>query len=422
MLEIKPKKIKVHSLTGRINANLVKEAWKAVKRNKGAPGIDRISIKTFEKNLEVNLDNLMTDLKTRNGLHSHPLRRVYIPKGNTKKLRPLGIPTIYTRIAQEVIRKLIEPIFEPQFHDHSFGFRPGRGCHQAVERVIKYTKNGYKHVVEVDIKGFFDNLDHNVIMTCLRAEISDGNILDIIEKFLGSGVVEDGKFIETTRGAPQGGVISPIIANIVLNHLDWNLHSKGIIHVRYADDFVILCKTIQEAENALTYVKKLLDALKLECSPEKTKIASLKEGFEFLGFDINSYRTTMRQKSREKFEDTLRNLTIRSHNLEAKVYEKLNSVIRGTINYFCTGFTDLWWSYFEDIEKWIRMRLRCMKYKNISDYNNIRCKNKVLERRGLLNIRWLYEQAKNRWKYSLRGKQMGDAHRWKSFMMVNRRN
>jgi RNA-directed DNA polymerase len=399
----------VHSLTGRITQKLVMEAWKAVKRNKGAHGIDGITIQTYEENLDANLQKLMVDLKTRGNFICPPLRRVYIPKGNTGDLRPLGIPTINTRIAQEIIRKLIEPIFEPQFHDHSYGFRPCRGCHQAVAKVNEYTRNGYKYVVDVDIKGFFDNLDHGIIMTSLRAEIADGNILDIIEKFLRSGVSEDGKITKTVRGTPQGGVISPLIANVVLNHLDWQLDANGYQHIRYADDFVILCKSQQEAENALVFVKQLLEELKLECSPGKTKIASLKEGFQFLGFDIRQGSITMRQKSREKFEEKIRSLTIRSHNLEDSVFAKLNSVIRGTINYFCTNFSAVT-RYFTDIEKWVRMRLRSMKYKCISKLNNTKCKNKILEKRGLPNIRFLCKRAKERLKYPLRGQQMGDAH------------
>src|SRR6185369_9216818 len=174
-----------------------------------SPGIDGITIKTYHKYIESNLKELMKALKTRGTYKCPPLKRVYIPKGNTKELRPLGIPTVATRCAQEVIRNLIAPIFETQFHENSFGFRPGRNCHQAVERVLEYTKQGYKHVVDIDIKGFFDNIPHEIILTMLRAEIADGNILDIIESFLRSGVVEKGRLIPTSKGVPQGGPISP---------------------------------------------------------------------------------------------------------------------------------------------------------------------------------------------------------------------
>src|SRR5271154_2659288 len=260
MLEIRPKKFKVHSLTGRITPKLIEESWKAVKRNKGAAGVDRVTVQTYHENKERNLNDLMIRLKTRGAYTCPPLRREHIPKGNTEQTRPLGIPTVDTRCAQEVIRRLIAPIFEKQFHDNSFGFRPGRNCHQAVECVIKYIQEGYTVVVDIDIKGFFDNIPFDVILTMLRAEIADGNILDIIEIFLGSGMVEDGIFTETTRGVPQGGNISPLLANIVLNYLDWKLDQAGYKFARYADDIVILCKTKDQAKEALTLtVENLAD-------------------------------------------------------------------------------------------------------------------------------------------------------------------
>lgn len=408
MLEIKPKKFKVHSLTGRITPKLMEQAWKAVKRNNGAPGVDRETVKTYHACKEVRLPALMKKLKTRGKYKSPPLRRVYIPKGNTGKTRPLGIPTVDARCAQEVIRRLIEPLFEQQFHDNSFGFRPGRSCHQAVERVLKYTSAGYKYIVEIDIKGFFDNIPHNVIMTMIGAEIADGNILDIIETFLGSGVVEDDKFTPTIRGTPQGGVISPLLGNIVLNYLDWKLVQMGYVFVRYADDLVILCKTAAQAENALTTAIETLKDLGLEHSPEKTRVTTMNEGFQFLGFDISSRAISIRQKSREKFEDKLKEITTRSHNFDANVIKKLNQVIRGTVNYFHTKFSTVKF-YFKKIDQLIRTRIRSMKYKSISRQHHFRLKNKILSKRGLLSCRALCEHAIGDW-CSLRGKQHGVAH------------
>ena len=408
MLEIKPKKFKVHSLTGRITSKLMQQAWKAVKRNKGAAGIDRVTVQAYDKDKEENLNALIKRLKTRGGYKSPPLRRCYIPKGNTKQLRPLGIPTVDARCAQEVIRQLIEPIYEPQFHDDSFGFRPGRNCHQAVERVLKYTKMGYKHVVDIDIKGFFDNIPHEVILTLLRSEIADGNILDIIETFLRSGVVEDGTLTPTTRGAPQGGVFSPLSGNIVLNYLDWKLDKSGYKFVRYADDIVILCKDHEQAKNALAYTIEILADLGLECSPEKTKISTMKNGFQFLGFDISSQKVTIREKSREKFEDKIKKITTRSHNLDAKVITKLNQVIRGTVNYFCTGFSKVS-EYFRRTDNWIRERLRWMKYKSKRQTHHLKLKNKHIARRGLVGSKECMRQVITSW-YSRKGKQVGVAH------------
>jgi RNA-directed DNA polymerase len=396
MLKIKPKKFKVHSLTGRITPKLMGQAWKAVKRNKGAPGVDRVTVKTYDENKEKNLDYLMKRLKTRGTYKCPPLRREYIPKGNTDQTRPLGIPTVDTRCAQEVIRCLIAPTFEQQFHQCSFGFIKGRNCHQAVECALKYIQEGYKVVVDVDIKGFFDNISHNIILTMLRAEIADGNILDIIETFLRSGVVEDNKFTPTTRGTPQGGVISPLLGNIVLNYLDWKLEAAGYKFVRYADDLVILCSTIDQAKIALDFTKEILADLELECSSEKTKISKYSEGFQFLGFNVSSRGVTIRQKSREKFEEKLKEITTRSHNFEAKVIEELNQVIRGTVNYFYTGFSNVK-TYFYKIDKWLRQRLRSMKYKKISRKNNFKFKNRLLVRKGLINCMEACQHVINRW-------------------------
>lgn len=408
MLKIKPRKFKVHSLTGRISTELMKQSWKAVKRNKGAAGVDRMSVKSYDKNIEKNLFDLMRRLKTRKEYTCPPLRRVYIPKGNTGKVRPLGIPTIDTRIAQEVIRRLINPIFEPKFHNDSFGFRAGRNCHQAVERVLEYTKQGYKHVVDIDIKGFFDNIPHDTILTMLRAEIADGNILDIIETFLRCGVDEEGVVTPTTAGVPQGGVISPLMGNVVLNYLDWQLDAAGFKFARYADDLVILCKTHDQAKDALALAKEILADLGLECSPEKTKVSSMSQGFQFLGFDVSSKTVTMRQKSREKFEEKIKKLTTRSHNLDAKVIEKLNQVIRGTVNYFYTGFSRVK-KYFRITDKWIRERVRWMKYKSKSRTQHLKLKNKHITRRGLIGCFTACQHVITRW-YSRKGKQIGVAH------------
>lgn len=387
-LDITPKKLKEHTLTGRINPELLRKAWKSVKRNRGAAGIDRTTIQKYAENVETRLDTLMKDLKTRNAFHTPPLRRVYIPKTGSDKLRPLGIPTVNARVAQEVVRLLINPIFEKQFHDDSYGFRHGRNCHQAVEKVHSYLSEGLRVVVDVDIKGFFDNIPHEVIMTMLRADIADGNILDIIEKFLKSGVMEDGKRIATIKGTPQGGVISPLLANIVLNYLDWQLDKKGYKFVRYADDIVILTKTTQEAKEALEFTISVLADLGLEISPDKTKTSTLGKGFQFLGFEIKGRNAVMRSKSKEKFENALKGITRRYNNLSEEVIVKLNRVIRGTVNYFTARFSKTQW-YFTEIDEWLRTRVRCMKYKRKWKTDHRRLKNKHIKNLGLLSCREL---------------------------------
>jgi RNA-directed DNA polymerase len=242
------KKIKAHSLTGRITPELMRDAFRNVKRNRGAAGVDKISIQLFEKNLDQNLLALMRRLKD-GTYQSHPLRRTHIFK-EPGKTRPLGIPAVRDRVAQEVVRQLLNPLFERVFHNDSFGFRPWRGCHMAVERVLELRQLGYKYVLDADIKGFFDNIPHEVIMAGLAAEVADGNILRIVERFLKAGVMEDGVFSDTWMGTPQGGVISPLLANIALNNLDWQLDTAGFRFVRYADDFVVLCESEAKVREA----------------------------------------------------------------------------------------------------------------------------------------------------------------------------
>jgi group II intron reverse transcriptase/maturase len=364
------KKIKVHSLTGRITPELMRKAFKAVKRNRGAAGVDKVSIQMFEDNLDENLAALMRDLKA-GTFRPKPLRRTMIPKGpDSDKLRPLGIPVVRDRVAQEVVRRLLAPVFEPRFHDASYGFITGRNCHQAIERVLELHRQGDKVVLDADIKGFFDNIPHKVIMDAVAAEIADGNVLNLVEKFLKAGVMENGVFKPTTIGTPQGGVISPLLANIVLNHLDWRLHEAGYHFVRYADDFVVVCRTQQQAQEALTLVKHVLEGeLGLSLSAEKTKVTTFGKGYDFLGFTLSSHSRRMREKSVMKFKAKIRSLTERKRNLDAEVIKRLNQVVRGTANYFGAKFSTNY-SLFRELDKWIRMRLRCMKKKRKSYRDN----------------------------------------------------
>lgn len=378
------KKRKVHSLTGRITLDLMYDAFKAVKRNRGACGIDKVSIQMYKHQLEQNLIALMKKLKRRIYQPS-PLRRAYIPKGKRQR-RPLGIPVVRDRVAHEVVRNLLDPIFERTFHDDSYGFRRKRNCHKAIRRILDLCNQGYRFVVDADIKAFFDNISHSLIMQAVCEEVADGNILGLVEKFLKSGVMEDGKFIPTTKGTPQGAGLSPLLANIVLNKLDWHLDKLGYRFVRYADDFVVLTRTYAEAEKALTVVREFLSAvLSLELNMEKTKITTYGKGFDFLGFSISSRGVRIRPMSVEKFRDKVRKITIRSHNLDQQVIEKLNRVTRGTANYFATNFSNCHYQFYK-LDKWIRRRLRCMKYKSISRRHNLRMRNKYFRRLGLLSL------------------------------------
>jgi group II intron reverse transcriptase/maturase len=378
-----PNRQKAHSLTGRITPELVRAAFQAVKRNRGAAGIDKVSIQMFAANLKANLQSMLDDLKD-GSFQPKPLRRQFIDKGNGK-LRPLGIPAVRDRIAQETLRRLLSPIFEPKFHDASFGFRPGRNCHGAIKRVLECHENGDWFVLDADIQGFFDNLPHEVIMAAVAAEVADGNILRLIEKFLRSGVMENGVFKPTTVGTPQGGVVSPLLANIVLNHLDWSLHNLGLRFVRYADDFVVVAPSKTQAEEARNQVQQALGKLGLTLSPDKTHITTYGKGYSFLGFVISSRSKRIRPKSEKKFQDKVRDLTKRHQNFDASVIEKLNQVIRGTAQYFCTP----WATHrktMHELDSWVRMRLRAMWKKTKRMTDNYRLPNRKFAQLGLLSL------------------------------------
>jgi group II intron reverse transcriptase/maturase len=374
-----PLKIKHHSLTGRINLKLMHEAFRAVKRNKGKAGVDRVSIEMYLRQLDQNLEALMRDLK-RGTYQPQPVRRTYIDKGGGKR-RPLGVPTVRDRVAQEVLRRLLSPLFEPQFHNNSHGFRPGRSCHSAMERLLEIWRGGHRHVVDADISGFFDCIPHEVVMRGLTGVVADGNILRLIQKFLNAGVMEDGVVQSTTMGTPQGGVLSPLLANIALNFLDWHLDELGYRFVRYADDFVVLCRTERQAKEALRAVQLFLEQLGLTLSPEKTHVTTFRQGFSFVGFDVKSRSVKMRAKSVEKYKDRIRELTTRSHNLDCQQVEKINSVVRGVAHYFATPFSTCV-KQFEELDRWLRMRLRCMRKKRKSRKDNCRIKIKHLRRSG----------------------------------------
>jgi group II intron reverse transcriptase/maturase len=288
-------------------------------------------------------------------------------------------------VAQEVVRLLLSPLFERLFHEDSYGFRPGRNCHMAVRQVLELHQQGYTHVLDADIKGFFDNLPHQVIMAAVAAEVADGKVLDLVERFLKAGVMEEGVFTPTAVGTPQGGVISPLLANIALNSLDWQLHDAGFRFVRYADDFVVLCRSEARVQEAHGLVQRHLTSLGLTLSAEKTRTTRFREGFAFLGFVISAWSVTMRPKAVEKFKAKVRELTPRHHNLDQTVIRKLNSVIRGTANYFATSFSSVG-DLFRGLDRWIRMRLRCMKYKRKSRADNGRFRLAHFRRLGLCTL------------------------------------
>lgn len=307
------------------------ESWYEVKANKGRGGVDKESIEEFERNLNQNLKELHRLLKERRYIPS-PVRQVLIPKSSSGDLRPLGIPTIRDRVVQQAIKRIIEPIFERKFKDVSYGYRPKRGAREAIQKCKEYIASGYRWVVDADITSFFDTVDHKLLMKALNEEIADGTLLDLIERFLKSGVMKDGRLEATHEGVPQGGVISPLLANIYLHCFDSVMVERGYRLVRYCDDFVIFTKLGRKAERALQVTREILeDKLKLKLHPQKTRIAHAHyDGFEFLGCLFKSGYIRPKDKSIESFKDKVRHITRRQQPKKLKmIVEHLNPVVRG---------------------------------------------------------------------------------------------
>lgn len=219
----------------------LERAWKKVRSNRGAGGVDRQTIANFAEEEEKHLKELHRLLRAKQ-YRPQALRRVYIPKGNGEE-RPLGIPAVRDRVVQQALLNILEPIFEPLFHEHSYGFRPGRSTHQAIAQVRRALSEGKEWVIDVDVRKYFDSVNHELLLDAVNEEVSDGSVLRLLREFLESGVMQDGVWRETEEGTPQGGVISPLLANIYLNRFDWKMAQGGYEVVRYADDFVVLCRS-----------------------------------------------------------------------------------------------------------------------------------------------------------------------------------
>ena len=378
-------KLKAHSLIDKVyNENNLYRAWRKVRANKGTHGLDRVTIRMFEKDWDTHLREIQRKLKEHR-FEPQPVLRVYIPKpADPKKRRPLGIPVVTDRIVQQAIVQVVEPLFNAQMSTRSYRYRKDRKAHDAIATIIQDVKEGFRAVVDADIDSFFDTLDHEVVMSRVRARIADGRVLDLIEAFLKAGISENNVVTVPTEGTPQGGVISPWLSNLVLDDLDKALESKQWRHVRYADDFVVLCRSLEEAQDALAYVTEVLGKLKRSLSETKTKVSHVNEGFEFLGFRFRNYRLGIRDKSIDRFKDRVRTLTKRyqGRNVEA-ILEDLNPVIRGWANY--VGVAQVTF-LFENLDGWIRMRLRAFKTKHRNANDNWRLPNRRLEKWGLLSL------------------------------------
>lgn len=376
---------KAHSLIDKVYSwkNLY-TAWRRVRANKGAHGLDRVTIRHFEADWETHLQEIRRQLQEKRFMPL-PVRRVYIPKASDpKQRRPLGIPTVADRIVGQALLQILDPLFDSSLSERSFGFRKGRKTHHAIATVIRDAKAGYRHVVDADIASFFDRISHQVTMSLVRARIADGRVLELIEAFLKAGVSEDGSVHVPTEGTPQGGVISPWLSNLVLDELDKALEGKGLRHVRYADDFVVLTKTRQEAEAALAFVVEALGKLQLSLHETKSRLTDFNEGFEFLGFRFRRSRLGVRAKSLERFKDRIRSLTRRQQgrNVEAVIAD-VNAVLRGWSGYF--GVAEVA-NIFRWLDSWIRMRIRSFRFQRRCHNDNWRLTNQRLAKWGLLSL------------------------------------
>lgn len=333
-------------------------AWKRVKRNKGAAGVDGQSVEHFAAQAKSSLKWLHDEL--REGRYKpSPVRRHWIPKPGTDKQRPLGIPTVKDRVVQGALRNALEPIFEKKFVEHSYGFRPRRSCKQALRRVVELLGQGYVHVVDADITDYFGTIVRKILMAEVEREIADGRVLDLIETFLDQSVMDGLKEWTPEEGTPQGAVISPLLANIYLHPVDVAMQQAGFEMVRYADDIVILCKTEEDARQALTLLTGEMAKLELQLHPEKTRLVEVKEsrGFDFLGYHIKVDYKRPRTKSMKKFKDKIRELTPRNHgNSLEKLITRLNQSLRGWFNYFKHSHRNT----FTKLDSWIRRRLRAI--------------------------------------------------------------
>jgi RNA-directed DNA polymerase len=336
------------------------QAWQQVRQNAGAAGIDKMTVEEFESRAEELLEVLHAKLKA--GIYRFkPVRRVFIPKEGSSKMRKLGIPAVMDRVVSQSINSVFEGIFDPDFTDSNFGFRKGKSQHQAIRHVQDIVTEGREWCASIDLKAFFDEIPHNLILKLIRRKIVDERLVTLIARALKAGVIVDGKFEKTAKGCPQGSPVSPMISNIVLNELDHELERRGLRYCRWADDFVILLKSERAANRVMTgAIRYLENDLNLPVNKEKSIVAEVKK-VTFLGFQILRGKIRVSNKARVKFKKRVRELTRRNNPLSMyQIIQELNSYLRGWLSYFrIQEFRML----FRDLDAWIRSRLRSMQLK-----------------------------------------------------------
>jgi len=336
-------------------------AFQQVARNQGAAGVDHMTVSDFERQLPDSVWEL-SDLLHSGRYQPQAVRRVQIPKPGSTETRPLGIPTVRDRVVQTAIVNVIEPIFERDFAEHSYGFRPGRGCKDALRRVDQLLQAGYVHVVDADLKSYFDSIPHDRLMARLEEKIADGPVLKLITSFLQAAILDDATQWTPESGAPQGAVLSPLLSNVYLDPLDHLVAASGWEMVRYADDFVILCRTKADAQRALEVVQTWVTENGLTLHPTKTRIVDVRtDGFDFLGYHFRGtkrgIRHWVREKSVHKLKETLRPISRRkSGDSLAFIIGRINRTMHGWFAYF--QHSRPW--IFHRLDAWIRQRLRAL--------------------------------------------------------------
>ena len=383
---------KVHSLVDKVYQRKNLElAWRRVKRNKGAGGIDGQTLDEFGEQLDAHLDRLHEELK-RDAYRPLPVRQKLVPKaGQPGKFRPLGIPTVYDRVCQQALQNRLEPIFEKVFDDASFGYRPGRSTQDALRKIWKEIQEGYEWIVDADLSNFFGTVDHEKLLTLVAQRVSDGRVLRLIRSMLEAGCMAEGKPLPTEQGTPQGGVVSPILSNILLTPFDREMRHRGYRLTRYADDWVVTCRTRTEAERVLAEATKILATLGVVLNREKTRIVHVRDGFEFLGYKIKRGSRPLRlpsekirsgarsgalyaiprQKSIQHFKDQIRRRTRRKAPVSTReLIDEINPVIRGWGLYYCKAHVR---KLFHQLDRWVVRRLwshrhrrwRCQGWKTL---------------------------------------------------------
>ena len=347
-----------------LNQNNLNKAYKKVVSNKGVAGVDGITVEEEFDYLKENKDRIINQIRKRK-YKPRPVKRVQIPKENGK-MRNLGIPTVTDRIIQQAIFQVISPIFEKQFNDNSFGFRPNRSCEQAIIRALEYLNDGYEWIVDIDLEKFFDTVNQDKLITIIGKTITDGDVVSLIRKYLSAGVMEKGIVKATTVGTPQGGNLSPLLSNIMLNELDKELDARGLNFVRYADDCIILVKSEKAANRVLTSITKFIEKkLGLKVNVEKSKVTRPTQtkylGFSFWKNPKGQWKPKPHIKSYQKLVRKLKQLTDRSWSISLdNRIKKINYVVRGWVNYFRIANMK---NKITEIDEHLRVRVRVIIWK-----------------------------------------------------------